>query len=208
MFKKKSFLTQAVPYKMPSLDTERAVIVEEDNPDAAVFESRGSEDIEREAYERGFESGQIAGFEMGEQKALLLMQRLEKAINDIVVLREKELKNLQMQALELSLAIAKKIVIKELTLNPDVIADITKEALTRLQRTGQIIIKINPALKEIFIKNKPELLSVHHDIVFELDAGAPLYGAEVIGPDETVMTDVEEQFSNIIDEMGVRLARD
>lgn len=211
MFNKKPFFAQAVPYIMPSLDNIETMLFEDgekESPADNVFKIQRIEDIEREAYERGFEAGQKAGFEMGEQKALLLLQRLEKAISDFTDLRKKELKELEKQALELSLAIAKRIVLKELTLTPDIMTDIVKEALTRLQRTGQIIIRIHPSLHEIFIRNKPALLSISPDIVFELDTKLPLYGAEIIGPEEIVITEFEEQFRNILDEMGVRLARD
>ncbi len=210
MFKKKLVFAHAMPYIMPSLDTIKTMVIEgsvKETADAALNIHR-IEEIEREAYERGFESGQKAGFEMGEQKALLLIQRLEKAISDLADLHKKEIKELEKQSLDISIAIAKRIVLKELTLNPDIIADIVKEALTRLQRTGQIIIRIHPSLHEIFIRNKSELINVSPDIVFELDAKLPLYGAVVIGPEESIITDIEEQFKNILDDMGVRLARD
>lgn len=211
MFSKKPFFAHAVPYIMPSLDNAGAMVFEEgENETTAndVFKIQRVEEIEREAYERGFDAGQKAGFEMGEQKALLLIQRLEKAVSDITELHQKELKELEKQVLELSIAIAKKIVLKELTLNPDIMADIVREALMRLQRTGQITIRIHPSLNEIFLRNKPELLSISPDIVFELDTKSPLYGAEIIGPEESIKTDIEEQFRNILDDMGVRLARD
>lgn len=207
MFKKKLVFAQATPYIMPSLDTVKVMVIEEsvkETADAA-FNIHRIEEIEREAYERGFESGQKAGFEMGEEKALLLIQRLEKAITDLADLHKKEIKELEKQSLDISIAIAKRIVLKELTLNPDIIADIVKEALTRLQRTGQIIIRIHPSLHEIFIKNKPELITVSPNIAFELDAKLPLYGAVIIGPEESVITDVEEQFKNILDDIGLKI---
>ncbi len=195
---------------MPSLDIAESVavnmdIIEEPISDE-LFKSLRLEEIEREAYEKGFEAGQKAGFEMGEQKALLLIQRLENIITDIIELRQRELKNLEKQVFQLSLAFAKRIILKEISLNPDILTNIVKEALMRLQRTGQIIIKIHPSLNEIFIKNKASLLGISPDIVFELDAKSPLFGAEIIGPEEIIMTDAEEQFRNILDEIGVQLA--
>lgn|GEM_PF-742144 len=210
MFSKKHSRVCAVPYIMPSLDIAESVavnmdIIEEPISDE-LFKSLRLEEIEREAYEKGFEAGQKAGFEMGEQKALLLIQRLENIITDIIELRQRELKNLEKQVFQLSLAFAKRIILKEISLNPDILTNIVKEALMRLQRTGQIIIKIHPSLNEIFIKNKASLLGISPDIVFELDAKSPLFGAEIIGPEEIIMTDAEEQFRNILDEIGVQLA--
>lgn len=206
MFKKIPY-EQVVPYKMQSLDICQAAVAK--NPELSdVSGIRQSEEIEREAYEKGFNAGQSAGFEIGQQNALLLIQRLEKAIANLVHLRQKELKELEKQVIELSITIAKRIIIRELTTNPDIITDIVKEALTRLQKTGQVIIRIHPSLNELFLKNKPQLLSMHPDIIFEVDSNAPLYGADIIGPEETVLTDIQEQFKNIIEDIGVRLARD
>jgi flagellar biosynthesis/type III secretory pathway protein FliH len=200
-----------MPYKMQSLDVSHAVVAKKNNLDDELDEISGLrriEQIEREAYEKGFNAGQSAGFEIGQQNALLLMQRLEKAIADLAQMRQNKLKELEKQVVELSFAIAKGIIIKELSINPDIITDIAKEALTRLQKTGQVVIRIHPSLNEIFQKNKPQLLNVYPDIIFELDTKAPLYGAEVIGPEESVMTDLQEQFRNILEDMGMRIARD
>lgn len=211
MFRKFRYDNQAVPYKMQSLDAFHADVAKKNYLHDERNEVSGSsrlEEIEREAYEKGFNVGQTAGFEIGQQNALLLIQRLEKAIADLSQLRQKELKELEKQVIELSFTIARRIIIRELSTNPDIITDIVKEALTRLQKTGQAIIRIHPSLNELFLKNKPQLLSIYPDITFELNSKAPLYGAEVIGPEETVNTDLEEVFRNFLGDIGVKLAED
>lgn len=211
MFRKFHYDNQAVPYKMQSLDVPPPTFFKNDKPNDELDElssGRRLEEIEREAYERGFNAGQSAGFEIGQQNALLLIQRLEKALADLANLRQKELKELEQQVIELSFTIAKKVVMKELSINPDIVTDIVREALTRLQKTGQVIIKIHPSLNEIFQKNKPQLLNTYPDIVFELDSKLSLYGTQVIGPEESVIIDIEEQFNNILEDIGDRLARD
>ena len=42
--------------------------------------------IEREAYEKGYEAGEKAGFEMGEQKAQVLIDKLETLLADVATL--------------------------------------------------------------------------------------------------------------------------
>ncbi len=212
MFKKKNIYTHVVPYIMPSLDTlKESILVENEKKETEtdnILTSNRLQEIEREAYEIGFESGQKAGFEMGEQKALLLIQRLEKAISDLSELRNKELKAIEQQVLQLSVAIAKRIVLKELSINPDIIANIIKEALMRLQRTGQIRIRMHPSLQEILVKYKDDLINIASDITYELDTQLPLYGAVLIGTDEIIDTDIEEQLNNILDDIGLKIARD
>lgn len=170
--------------------------------------NQGVETMEREAYEKGFEAGEKAGFSLGEQKALVLIEKIETIIREITSLRETLIKELEPQIVELALSIARKIILRELTTNPDEIVEITKEALTKLGRTGQITIRINPFLHDLFMKHKPEFFDIHPDLVFDVDPSVSQNGSVVIGPAEEVVTDVDEQLKNLIREMGDKLVRD
>jgi flagellar assembly protein FliH len=189
-----------MPFDMPLLKMDRC-------PADALASSQNIENIEREAYEKGSEAGEKAGFAMGEQKAMVLIEKLENIIKELTTLGEKLIRELEPQLVELAVSIARKIILKELTINPDEIVEITKEALMRLERAGQITIKINPSLYDLFVKHKPEIQSIHPDIVFDVDPTAPLYGSVVMGPLEEVVTDVDEQLKNLIKEMGERLSQ-
>lgn len=162
------------------------------------------QEIEREAYENGYEAGRRAGFEMGEKEALILVERLQEAINSFEELRKKQFSKLEREILDFSLTLAKKIIMTEITLNPNILANIVKESLKRLQNTGQVKIRIHPSLQAIFQKNKHLLESEAADIVFELDNKLPLYGAEVIGSDEIILTDIDEQFKNLLEDIGLK----
>ncbi len=164
--------------------------------------------IERDAYAKGFATGEKAGFEMGEQKAQVLLDKVETLINELTTLRQKIVKEVEQQCLELSVSIARKIIIKELTVNPEEIVRMTKEALLKLERSGQITIKVNPILYEFFTRHKPDLLAIHPDIVFDADPSVSQYGAVVMGPMEDVVTDVDEQIKNLIKDLGDHYARD
>jgi flagellar assembly protein FliH len=189
-----------VPFDMPTLKMDRG-------SDDALSVTQNVDNIEREAYEKGFEVGEKAGFAMGEQKAMVLVEKLENIIKELTTLEEKLIRELEPQLVELAVSIARKIILKELTFNPDEIVEITKEALMRLERAGQITIKINPSLYDLFVKHKPEIQSIHPDIVFDVDPTAPLYGSVVMGPLEEVVTDVDEQLKNLIKDMSERLGQ-
>jgi flagellar assembly protein FliH len=191
-----------IPFEMPLLNKIVRRAEEEHLPIA-----QNTENIEREAYEKGFEAGEKSGFAMGEQKAIVLVEKVEAIIKELTTLRETLIKELEPQFVELAVTMARKIILKELTMNPDEIVEITKEAITRMERTGQITIKINPSLYDLFMKHKPEILSLHPDIVFDVDTAASLYGSVVRGPVEDVPTDVDEQLKNLIKEMGDRLVQ-
>ncbi|MGB9715112.1 MAG: FliH/SctL family protein [Thermodesulfovibrionales bacterium] len=162
--------------------------------------------IEREAYEKGFEAGEKAGFSIGEQKVSILIEKLESMLKEIHSLKEQILKELEPEILELALSIARKILIKELKTNPEEIIEMTKEALKKLTRTGQIIIKINPSLYNLFMKHKPEIYEIHQDIVFDTDPSVS--HSTIIAPKEEIVTDIDEQLKNLIRDIGYKLVKD
>lgn len=172
-------------FSMPSLKESYAV-------------GRTADHVEREAYERGYASGEKAGFEMGEQKAKVLLDRLELLLKDLVTLKARIVKETEQQCITLAVSVAKKILVRELSVRPEEIVVMAKDALLKLERNGQITIKVNPALYDLFMKHKPELLRVHPDIMFDADPSVPRHGTVVMGPVEDVVTDVDEQIKNLI----------
>ncbi|MEW6569723.1 MAG: FliH/SctL family protein [Nitrospirota bacterium] len=193
------------PYKMPILE-KGAEEVSAKVKEQSINESTAT--IEREAYEKGFEVGEKAGYSVGEQKAAVLIETLGKIIESLVNFRESLTREIEPQLVCLSLSIARKIIRKELTTNPEEIVEITKEALTRLGRIGPITIKINPSLFDLFMKHKPELLAIHSDLFFDVDPSVSQNGTVAVGSVEEIVTDVDEQLKNLIREMGLGLDRD
>lgn len=189
--------SDAALYSMPSLEEDRLLGSEE-----AV--TQDTEDIQRQAYEEGFTSGEKAGFAEGEQKASLLIERLEKIVKEITVFRENLVSDLEPKVIDLAVAIARKIIIEEISTRPEVIVTMVKAALEKLQRVGTITIKINPALHELFKKNKSGLIDIHQDIIFDVTSNVPLKGPLVIGETEEVVTDVETLLNNVIQEIKAK----
>ncbi|NTV43841.1 MAG: hypothetical protein HGA63_11135, partial [Syntrophobacteraceae bacterium] len=56
---------------------------------------RSADHIEREAYEKAFTAGEKAGFEMGEQKAQVLIEKVEALINELVTLKKTIVKEVE-----------------------------------------------------------------------------------------------------------------
>jgi flagellar assembly protein FliH len=179
---------QAVRFDMPALKDDYRI-------------GRGSDHLERDAYERGFQSGEQAGMEMGMQKAQIILERIESTLRDIAALRESIADRLETQCVELAVGIAKKIILQEVRTRPELIVKAVREALSRIERSGQITIKIHPSLKDLFQKYQQHLLSVHPDILFDIDPSLSPYGAVIAGPAEVVVTDLDEQMRNLLKSM-------
>lgn len=185
------------PFPMPCLDAPpRLVAIDR------VSLAERTEEIEREAYEKGYAAGEQAGLEMGERKAAVLLGRLEEIIADIGEMKPRLLRELEPRIVELSTEIARKILAEELRLSPEAIVMIAREAIRKIERSGPVTVRINPMLKDLFERLKPSLLEVHGDIRFEVDPSVSERGAIVSSQAEEVITDVDEQFRNIVEDMG------
>lgn len=160
------------------------------------------EEIERDAYEKGFAAGERAGLEMGAQKAELLLSRIERMIREIEEFKVQILSEIEPQILELSCSVARKIVIEELNSRPELIVGMVREGMRKLERTGPITIKMNPAVYELFKRLKPQLLEVHPDVIFDIDPSLMPNSQIVIGASEEIITDVESQLGNIMEDLG------
>ncbi len=162
--------------------------------------------IEREAYEKGYAAGEKSGLEMGTEKAKVFLDRIDNILHELMTLRETLVQEAEPQVVELAVSIAEKILKRELVMKPDSIVAMTREALLRIERSGQITIKINPALYDLFMKLRPQLQSVHPDIVFDVDPSVSSHGSVVMGGMEDVVTDLDEQLRNLIKDMGAQRA--
>ncbi len=163
------------------------------------------EDMERDAYERGFHQGRRAGLEMAEKEAALIISRLEDLIAQFIAFREEIERDLKPKILELSVSIARKIIMKEIEADPEIVLRLTEEAIKRIERQGQLKIKINPLLKDLFEKASPGLLRLHQDIVIDMDPSMPAYGAEIVSETQVITTDIDEQLKTLIKDIAERL---
>jgi flagellar assembly protein FliH len=166
---------------------------------------KSPEAIEREAYERGYASGEKAGYEMGKQKADLIANRLEKLLKEFKILIEKKLADLEPQVVLLSIAMARKILKEELSLHPELIEKMIKEALNKICKTGPVTIKLNHSLFDFLGNKKKDFQEICPDLIFELDNQVTPGGAIIHCHSEELQTDLDFQLSNLIEEFRTHL---
>ncbi len=178
-----------------SLSDEKGSLPDKIDPEA----------IEREAFEKGFASGEKAGYEMGEQKAAVLLDHLEKLFKEIFSLKEKMLSELEPQMVLLSIALARRILKGELKATPEIVEIMVKEAVKQISPIGPITIKLNPLLYDRLNQKKKEFQAIFPDLIFELDSKGPEGGAVVRSPSQEIQTDLDFQLSNVIEELRAHL---
>lgn len=186
--------SEATAYSMPSFEDDRL-------PGKREELLQQTEELQRRAYEEGFNAGEKAGFAEGERRAAVLINRLERIIQDVAVFKEGLVDAMEGQVVGLATSLARKIISEEIRMRPEVIVGVVRESLKKLQRMGRITIKINPALEELFMKNKSKLTDIHDDIVFDVSGGVSLTGPLVISQTEEVVTDIDALMANMIREI-------
>jgi flagellar assembly protein FliH len=189
-----------IPYAMPTLECFPLP-----GAKGALAQKRDPETIEREAFEKGFASGEKAGYETGEQKAAVFLDRLEKLFGEIFSLKEKIISELEPQLVLLSVGLARRILKEELKVTPEIIEQMVKKAIKEISPIGPITIKLNPFLYERLNKKKSEFQEIFPDLIFEMDSKAPSEGAVVSNPFQEIQTDLDFQLSNVVEELRSQL---
>lgn len=119
-------------------------------------EAKGrAEDVLQEAHaeaigikERAFQSGYQSGWETAVKEIQMvtdsIFRTFRKGLDDIVSLKDDILGQSEDDIVQLSTAIARKLVFRELRQHPDTIVSIVKEAIKLVRSREEIVIRIHP----------------------------------------------------------------
>ena len=203
------------PYGMPALkndflEAKRRKELEAEAPDPEEVkraEKIRLDALEKDARQRGYDDGILKGRQEMETKTLALIDQLNAAAGEVKVFRRQQIEELEPAVVALAISMARKILINEISMDPQKLVRIVKEALLRLDKTGPITIKINPAIYDIFQKHKHDLLEAHNELVMESDPLAAKNGPVLSGAHQEAVTDVSELFDNLMEDMGENLVR-
>jgi flagellar assembly protein FliH len=100
--------------------------------------------LEREAFTSGYAQGERAGQEAGAARAEAMLRRLAQTLEELTSLRESLIRQTEQQMVELAMAIARRILRRETTLDGDLIVAMARVALERLGESGAATIRLNP----------------------------------------------------------------
>ncbi len=101
-------------------------------------------EVEKEAFEKGYDEGSQIGKQMGEQMMETAVKRYEQAIVDVAISHRKLVESMERETVKLSLEIARNILGREVSTDPDVVAALVSLALKRLQGHHEIVLKVSP----------------------------------------------------------------
>ena len=100
--------------------------------------------LEREAFTKGYAQGERAGIEAGGKRAEAMLRRMSQTLDELATLRRTMVRETERQVVELALTLARRIVTRELSIEPDLVAALAHVALERLGEASPATIRLNP----------------------------------------------------------------
>ena len=112
-------------------------------PEAVDLESRRAT-VEREAFAKGFAQGELAGAEAAGQRGEMMLHRLTQTLEELTQVRAQMIHQTEQQMVQLALAVARRVVHREISLDRDLLVAMARVALDRLGDSAQVTVRLSP----------------------------------------------------------------
>lgn len=166
---------------------------------------RGGEDtvsaVEREAFQKGFEAGRASGMELAEKKVEAILGRFTQSLQKLAEARTELVRATQEDLVRLAVEIARKLVRRELTVDPEIIVTLVRVALERLSSKAPVTVFLNPEdlrLVEARLRENPALFG-ERDLVLKPRGELRRGDCQLESPYGNVDATISEQFKQIED---------
>jgi flagellar assembly protein FliH len=100
--------------------------------------------LEREAFKQGYAQGERAGAEAAAARGEAVLRRLEQTIQELHTLRSELVHKTERQVVQLALAMAKRIVHREISLDRELLTAMARVALNRLGVHTGATVRLHP----------------------------------------------------------------
>jgi flagellar assembly protein FliH len=101
-------------------------------------------EIERDAFTKGYAQGERAGAEAAARRGDATLRRLAQTIEELAALRSELVQKTEHQVIDLALAIARRILHRELALDRELLVAMARVALERLGENTSATIRLSP----------------------------------------------------------------
>jgi flagellar assembly protein FliH len=106
--------------------------------------SGDQDEIRKEAYQRGLSEGHKIGREQAAAELEPLMDRLARSLADLATVRSRVRKTAESDLLKLAIAVARRVIHRELTLDPGSIEGLIRVALEKLESRELCRVRVHP----------------------------------------------------------------
>ncbi|HCJ79666.1 MAG TPA: hypothetical protein DHV84_06785 [Desulfotomaculum sp.] len=117
-----------------------------------------AQEIFIQAKKEGYQAGYQEGLGKAAREATEIRQSAFDLLDQAQKIKQVTIKSLEKEIVNLSCEIAEKIICSQLTLAPEVVLQIAKEAINLLLDKEQVSLLVNPEEKEVFLAHREEVL--------------------------------------------------
>lgn len=100
--------------------------------------------LERDAFTKGYAQGERAGLEAGGKRAEAMLRRLAQTLEELSSLRDNMVRQTERELVQLSIAIARRILHREVSVDPELTAALAHIALERLGGPTPATVRLHP----------------------------------------------------------------
>ncbi|MDR3554744.1 MAG: FliH/SctL family protein [Syntrophobacteraceae bacterium] len=105
---------------------------------------RRTQEIERDAYSKGFSQGEKDGLDYGKKSVQVVSSQLERLAKHMEDLPAKVLEDYRDWLIRTSMGIARQIVTRELRTDPDIVAELARELIDEAEQHSTLTVYLNP----------------------------------------------------------------
>ncbi len=99
--------------------------------------------VEKQAFEQGYQEGERIGKQMGEKMVETVVRRYDKSVVEIAQAHKNLIEEMEEQTVRLAVEISRKIVQRELTVDPDLITAVAAVALKRVHGHQALTLRVS-----------------------------------------------------------------
>ncbi len=159
---------------------------------------RRNQEIEKEAYGKGFSQGEKDGFEYGQKAVQVIKSQLERIVENMEALPSKVFQDYRDWLIQTSIRIARQIVRREVQTSPEIVADTVKALLEEAEEHRTLTVYLNPNDLEL-IEKKAEmaLLANRKRFALKVDRDLERGGCRVESSLQLLDAAMATQFENV-----------
>jgi flagellar biosynthesis/type III secretory pathway protein FliH len=151
--------------------------------------------VEKQAFEQGYAEGERIGKQMGEKMVETVVKRYEGGIAQLAGAHQALVELTELETVRLALEISRKIVQRELTMDPDLVAALASVALKRVAGHQSICLRVS---RQDFDHVRVAVAQVNPNVTVKDDASLER-GDFVI---DTAQTHLDGRVSSQVDTIG------
>lgn len=126
--------------------------------------------IEKQAFEQGYAEGERIGKQMGEKMVETVVKRYDNSVVELAQSHKVLVESMEEQTVRMALEISRKIVQRELTIDPDLISALASVALKRVQGHQAVTLRVSRndfSRVQVAIANVNPAITVKDDATLE-----------------------------------------